>query len=252
LIQNLISNAIKYTPQGTILVGVRRRQGERIRLEVWDTGIGIPPAKHGDIFREFERLGQAVKAARGAGLGLSIVERLGRVLDHAVSVRSTVGKGSVFTVDVPWMKAVNLPCRENAPALAVAQHKPLAGMVIAAIDNEPTILAGMAVLCEGWGCRFAGGKDRAQVLAELTMRELVPDVLIADYHLDESDGISVIVDLRGSFGRALPGILITAERNRDMHDRSAAHDIRVLGKPLRPAALRALLSQWRMKEIVAE
>jgi Na+/proline symporter/signal transduction histidine kinase/CheY-like chemotaxis protein len=252
LIQNLISNAIKYTPQGTILVGVRRRQGEKIRLEVWDTGIGIPPAKHGDIFREFERLGQAIKAARGAGLGLSIVERLGRVLDHTVSVRSTVGKGSVFTVEVPWMKAVNLPRRENAPALAVAQHKPLVGMVIAAIDNEPTILAGMAVLCEGWGCRFAGGKDRAQVLAELTMRELVPDVLIADYHLDERDGISVIVDLRGSFGGALPAILITAERSKDMHDRSAAHDIRVLGKPLRPAALRALLSQWRMKEIVAE
>jgi Na+/proline symporter/signal transduction histidine kinase/CheY-like chemotaxis protein len=251
LVQNLVSNAIKYTPQGRILVGIRRRGG-KLRLEIWDTGIGIPPAKQGDIFREFERLEPAVKSARGAGLGLSIVERLSRVLDHAVSIRSAVGKGSVFGVEIPWMRDVRLPQRAAASMPAAAQHKPLAGMVIAAIDNEPTILAGMAVLCEGWGCRFAGGKDLEDILAELVRRDLVPDALVADYHLDESDGIAVVVALRDHFGRALPAILITAERSMDVRMRASAQDIRVLGKPLKPAALRALLSQWRMVDTAAE
>ena len=111
------------------------------------------------------------------------------MLDHAVSIGSAVGKGSVFGVEIPWMRDVRLPQRAAASMPAGAQHKPLAGMVIAAIDNEPTILAGMAVLCEGWGCRFAGGKDLEDILAELVRRDLVPDALVADYHLDESDGI---------------------------------------------------------------
>jgi Na+/proline symporter/signal transduction histidine kinase len=251
LVQNLISNAIKYTPRGRILVGVRRR-GAMLRLDIWDTGIGIPPSKQRDVFREFERLGPAIKSARGVGLGLSIVERLSRVLGHAISLRSTVGQGSVFSVEIPWIKGSSLPL--GAPVLrpAAVQHKPLRGMVIAAIDNEPTILAGMAVLFAGWDCQFAGGGDLELILAELGARGLVPDVLIADYHLDTSDGIAVVAALREKFGKALPAILITADRSTDVRDRAAAHDMRVLSKPLKPAALRALLSQWRRFETAAE
>jgi CheY-like chemotaxis protein/anti-sigma regulatory factor (Ser/Thr protein kinase) len=251
LVQNLVSNALKYTPQGRILVGVRRR-ADRLRLEVWDTSIGIPAAKQRDVFREFERLGPAVKSARGVGLGLSIVERLSRVLDHAISLRSEVGKGSVFAVEIPWLKQSALPQREPVSIRAAAQHKPLCGMVVAAVDNEPAIIAGMASLFEGWDCRFAGGADLAEVLSELARQDLVPDVVIADYHLDASDGIEVVAALRRHFGRPLPAILITAERSMEMRERAGAHDIRVLGKPLKPAALRALLSQWRMLETAAE
>ena len=251
LVQNLVSNAIKYTPRGRILVGVRRC-GETLRLDIWDTGIGIPPAKQRDVFREFERLGPAIKSAGGVGLGLSIVERLSRVLGHAVTLRSTLGKGSVFSVEIPWMKGTKLPLSEPLSRLAAVHHKPLQGMVVAAIDNEPTILAGMAVLFEGWDCQFAGGGDLEQILGELARRDLVPDVIIADYHLDASDGIAVIATLRERFGKALPAILITADRSTDARERAAASNIRVLGKPLKPAALRALLSQWRKLEAAAE
>jgi Na+/proline symporter/signal transduction histidine kinase/CheY-like chemotaxis protein len=251
LVQNLVSNAIKYTPHGRILVGVRRRH-ETLRLEVWDTGIGIPQAKQRDVFREFERLGPAIKSARGVGLGLSIVERLSRVLGHAVSLRSTLGKGSVFTVEIPRVKKSALPRREPVALRSGGRHKPLRGMVVAAVDNEPAILAGMAALFEGWDCRFAGGADLAQILAELEAQDLVPDVVIADYHLDTEDGIDVIAALREHFGKVLPAILITADRSAEMRERASASEIRVLGKPLKPAALRALLSQWRMFEAAAE
>jgi CheY-like chemotaxis protein len=223
-----------------------------VRLNICDTGIGIPPAKQRDVFREFERLGPAIKSARGVGLGLSIVERLSRVLGHAVSLRSALGEGSVFTVEIPWLKGSSLPRSEPFSGLAAVHHKPLQGMVIATIDNEPTILAGMAVLFEGWDCQFAGGEDLEQILGELARRDLVPDVIIADYHLDTSDGIDVVAALRERFGKVLPAILITADRSTSMRERAAAHDIRVLGKPIKPAALRALLSQWRRFETAAE
>jgi CheY-like chemotaxis protein len=110
----------------------------------------------------------------------------------------------------------------------------------------------MAVLFAGWDCQFAGGGDLEQILTELAVRSLVPDVLIADYHLDTSDGIAVVAALRERFGKTLPAILITADRSTDVRDRAAAHDMRVLSKPLKPAALRALLSQWRRFETAAE
>lgn len=250
LVQNLVSNALKYTPRGRILVGARRK-GDKLRLEVWDTGIGIPRSKQRDVFREFERLGPAVKSARGVGLGLSIVERLSRVLDHAVNLRSTVGKGSVFMVDVPFVRQSVLP-RTPVAKQGPSEHKPLRGMVVAAVDNEPAILSGMAVLFEGWDCRFIGGADLDQLLHELGRQDLTPDVVIADYHLDAGDGIDVIAALRTKYAPTLPAILLTADRSKEARSRAAALDIRILSKPVRPAALRALLSQWRMFETAAE
>jgi Na+/proline symporter/signal transduction histidine kinase/CheY-like chemotaxis protein len=250
LVQNLISNAIKYTPQGRILVGVRRK-GSRLRLYVYDTGIGIPQDKQRDIFREFERLAPAMKTARGVGLGLSIVERLGRVLGHAVALQSRLGKGSVFSVDIPRGSAA-APIREAAAGAQALSPAWLDGMKVAVIDNEPDVLRGMTLLLEDWGCRCYAGADLAEVLAALKQQQAAPEVIIADYHLHEGDGITVITLLREKFGAQLPAILVTADHSRELSDKAAALGVRMLNKPLRPASLRALLTQWRVLEGVGD
>jgi Na+/proline symporter/signal transduction histidine kinase len=246
LLQNLISNAIKYTPSGEVLVGCRRH-GHKVRIEVWDTGLGIPADKQDAIFREFERLPQAAKTARGLGLGLSIVERLARVLDCPVTLRSVPGKGSVFSVEVPLAKGDLTLAPRRQRLTPVTSHEPLAGLRILAIDNEPRILEGMETLLSGWSCKVMVAADLVGAEIAMAQDQFEPDVVIADYHLDEGDGIAAIEALRARGGREIPALLITADRSQIMRDRAAELDIRVLNKPLRPAALRALLSQWRMQ-----
>ena len=249
LLQNLISNAIKYTPKGRVLVGCRRI-GEKIRVEVWDTGLGIPEAKQKSVFREFERLANAAKSAPGLGLGLSIVERLSKVLNHRIRLTSTLGKGSKFSVELPVVAAQPQQVETHeAPILA---HQPLAGLVVLAIDNEPRILEGMQSLLTGWGCRTVVAATEAEAGATLARLGILPDVLIADYHLDDTNGLDLIPTLRDKIGSHLPAVLITADRTPEVRDRAAGLDIRVLNKPLKPAALRSLLSQWRVMSGAAE
>ena len=244
LLQNLISNAIKYTVRGRVVVGVRRR-GAMIEAQVFDTGLGIPESQQKAIFREFERLAPAAKTARGLGLGLSIVERISRVLDHEIRVRSKPGHGSLFSVLVP-LSAANVAAVQSVAEAPSAQATPLSGLHVLAIDNEPRILAGMNHLLTGWGCAVTVAADLAEARAALEARDVAPDVIIADYHLDDSDGVSTIGALREVYGVELPAILATADRSPEVRDLAASQNIRVLNKPLRPAALRALLSQWRV------
>lgn len=246
LVQNLVSNAVKYTPQGRILVGVRRQE-TTLHLHVHDTGIGIPRDKQRDIFREFERLAEAIKTARGVGLGLSIVERLSRVLNHPVSLQSTLGKGSAFSVEIARGDAAAAAQGHDAKPQPLPQGR-LDGMVVAAIDNAPEVLYGMQLLLEGWGCRCIAGADLAELLTKLEESGLVPEAVVADYHLDSGDGISAVTKLRENFGAHLPAILVTADRSSGLADSAANLNIRVLNKPLKPAALRALLAHWRVLE----
>lgn len=249
LLQNLVSNAIKYTPRGRVLVGARRQDG-RVRVEVWDTGLGIPLAKQKAVFREFERLTAAARSAPGLGLGLSIVERLSRVLGHKITLRSTPGRGSAFGVELPVVASA--PALPQTPDLPQAAHQPLAGFVVLAIDNEPRILEGMEALLTGWGCEVIAAPSERAAAAACAAREILPDVVLADFHLDGEDGIQVIASLRDKLGADLPAVLITADRTLEVRDRAASHDIRVLNKPLKPAALRSLLSQWRVTSKAAE
>lgn len=250
LLQNLISNAIKYTPKGRVVVGARRR-GESVLIEVWDTGLGIPADKQKAVFREFERLAPAAKTARGLGLGLSIVERLSHVLRHRVSLASEPGRGTVFRVEVPRAAAAADSGFTDAHVSA-AQHLPLSGMVVLAIDNEERILDGMRALLSGWGCEVVTADCVETAERELSARNLAPQAIVADYHLDDGDGIEAIVHLRRVFGLETPAALVTADRTPEVRALAEASDIRVLNKPLRPAALRALLSQWRVTQRAAE
>lgn len=249
LLQNLVSNAIKYTPKGRVLVGARRR-GSEVSLEVIDTGQGIPETQQRLVFQEFQRLDQGARVAQGLGLGLSIVERIARVLDHPIGLRSRPGRGSRFSVALP----VAAPVPEAAvdPAPPPQRVASLDGLRVLAIDNEAAILAGMRGLLGGWGCEVETATSLADAHAVLRTMRRPPEVLIADYHLDQGNGIDAILALRWKLGGAPPAILLTADRSPRVREEAAAKDIHMLNKPLKPAALRALLAQWRAGRAAAE
>ncbi|MGD0633567.1 MAG: PAS domain-containing hybrid sensor histidine kinase/response regulator [Beijerinckiaceae bacterium] len=249
LLRNLISNAIKYTGKGQVVIGVRRR-GRQARIEIWDTGLGVPKSKQRAIFREFERLPNAVRTAPGVGLGLSIVERLGRVLNHEIHLRSQPGRGSVFSVLVPCASVIPV-AQSFAASTSGTTQRSLDGLVVAAVDNEATIRKGMRALLGGWGCTVVTGEDLPGMMGALTTAKLVPDVIIADYHLGKTDGLAVIAALRAHFG-AFHAVLITADRSPQVRDLAHAMDVRFLNKPLKPAVLRSLLSQWHLVKQAAE
>jgi signal transduction histidine kinase len=248
LLQNLVSNAIKYTPEGRVLIGCRLRDG-RLRIGVYDTGVGIPQSKKREIFREFHRLDQGARIARGLGLGLSIVERIARVLDHRIELHANRRRGSHFSVEVPLAPALPLGARAQAPQrIDVSQ---LADMLVLCIDNEPKILDGMATLLGGWGCRVLKAPDLKTALATVSDAKALPSGLLVDYHLDSGNGIEAIMALRWRFGAELPAILITADRSPAVREEARTRDIQVLNKPLKPAALRALIAQWRVQRMAA-
>ncbi|HYC25031.1 MAG TPA: PAS-domain containing protein, partial [Roseiarcus sp.] len=176
LLQNLVSNAIKYTPRGRVLVGCRRRGGHCV-IEVRDTGLGVPAAKQKTIFEEFQRLDQAARVARGLGLGLSIVERLARVLGHTIALVSTPGRGSMFSVAAPLAEPREVARREERrTAGATRIDEPLTGLIVLAIDNEPRVLDGLKVLLEKWGCQVIGAAGVVDSTAAVRGAGLRPDV----------------------------------------------------------------------------
>lgn len=249
LLQNLVSNAIKYTPKGRVLIGVRHQRG-KLRIQVLDTGVGVPTSKQKLIFKEFQRLDEGAKAARGLGLGLSIVERIARVLDHSILLSSTPGKGSVFTIEMA--AAPPMPARAEPSPRASVPLATLQGLSVLCIDNDPAILDGMETLLSGWGCEVLKAPGVDEALAMLRERRTPPHVLLVDYHLDKGDGIDAAKQLRWKLGQSLPAVLITADRSKRVRDGARATDMEVLNKPVRPAALRALLAQCRASRAAAE
>ncbi|MES0879899.1 PAS domain-containing hybrid sensor histidine kinase/response regulator [Roseibium sp. SCP14] len=239
LLQNLVSNALKYTQKGKVLVGCRRR-GNRVLVEVYDTGMGIPKSKQKAIFQEFHRLDDGMRVAKGLGLGLSIVERISHVLKHPVELRSEANRGSCFSVELPRSAAM--------PDLTPVQQTPspagqLDGLCVVAIDNEPDILSGMRHLLSNWNCNVFTASDDVEAASLLNKAGITPDVILADYHLDNGTGIDAIVKLRWKFGSHIPAILITADRSRAVRTEAGDKDITFFNKPVKPAALRAHLTR---------
>jgi Na+/proline symporter/signal transduction histidine kinase len=248
LLQNLISNAIKYTPRGRVLVGCRRR-GQSLQIGIYDTGVGIPILKRGEIFKEFHRLEQGARIARGLGLGLSIVERLARVLNHGIALDSNVSGGSFFSVTTPIAKAVN---HTAAVTSATPLSKtPMSGSRIVCIENDAAILDGMKTLLTAWNAEVIAVADPDAAIEAIEAADGRVTGLLVDYHLDRGNGIAAIREIRRRFGDSIPAILITADRSP--HVRAAAREekIAVLNKPVKPASLRALLGQWRTQQMVA-
>ena len=240
VLQNLLANAVKYTRTGSVLVGVRR-QGEQIMLQVTDTGPGIPLDKQQVIFKEFERLEGPGSSVRGVGLGLSIVERIGKVLEHKITLKSAAGRGSSFAITVPRAEPRALP-KIDTPNTAGPGS--LGGIRALCIDNEPTVVSGMEALLTGWGCRVATAPSTLKALALLQAGGFSPDIILADYHLDSGTGVDAIMAIRQALGREVPAVVITADHTPEVQRQVRGHGFAMLRKPLKAAALRAILSQY--------
>lgn len=250
LIQNLVSNAIKYTRNGRILVGVRRR-GKNVEIQVHDTGIGIAENERELIFSEFKRLDSGAREASGLGLGLSIVDRIARVLGLQTRFFSRVGHGSTFCVFVPVAESHILEnIKANSSSAPTTLN--LAGLTVLCIDNDPRILDGMTKLLQGWGCEVLSAKGSGEFLSNSDAQVFPPSVVLADYHLDGENGIDVIGRIRQRFGVSIPAVLITADRSNDVRSRAAEIGVSVLNKPIKPAALRLLLRQIQLVREAAE
>lgn len=239
ILQNFLTNAFRYA-KGPVLLGVRRR-GSELCLEVWDRGPGIPEDKQQVIFEEFKRLdSHQTRAEKGLGLGLAIADGLCRVLGHTLRVRSWPGRGSVFSVSVPLARAQALP----QTAAVELNGKLLSGAQVLCIDNEDSILIGMNSLLTRWGCQVWTARNREECAALLN-DGVRPQLALVDYHLDHGDtGTELMAWLRTTLGEPVPGVVISADGRPETVAQVHAAGLDYLAKPVKPAALRALLSRY--------
>jgi signal transduction histidine kinase/CheY-like chemotaxis protein len=238
ILLNLASNAVRYTSSGGIVIGCRRR-GEQIRVEVHDTGPGIPEDQRRNIFGEFYRLG-GQNSHGGLGLGLAIVDRLCGLLEHPIELASTIGKGSTFSVTLPTVPA---QARFAEPQAAAAIADVSRGKFVVVIDDDALVLEGMGGMLRNWGCRVVTAASFSEAIGKLDEHQ-IPDLIISDYRLtDGQSGIAAIAQLRERFGASIPAFLISGDTapERLREARESGHHL--LHKPVRPMRLRAMLTQ---------
>lgn len=246
IVQNFLSNAIRYTPRGRIALGCRRA-GDAVRIEVWDTGVGIPDAQRAVIFEEFRRLDTGRNAQeRGAGLGLAIVERIARLLGHRIALRSWPGRGSVFSVSVPRGDAARTAVAPSTPVRV--DDSPLRGLHLWCLDDDARVREATRALLETWGCTVDLHADADSALAAADPGA-VPDLLLLDYRLGDSEGPDVLPALVARWQEAVPVIVISAERDAGLVARARDAGWGFLAKPIRPAALRALISRLVVRRV---
>jgi signal transduction histidine kinase/CheY-like chemotaxis protein len=240
ILLNLVSNAIRYTVRGGVLVGCRRR-GDQLRIEVWDSGIGIPEDQRENIFGEFYQLAASDRdRSGGLGLGLAIVDRLCRLLDHRLELTSTLGRGSRFAVSLP-MVAAPQESIEHAPK---AMADPASGKLVVVIEDDALALDAMRGLLRRWGCLVVGAESESEALASLVDDDQLPDLIISDYRLaDGHTGIEAIQRLRSALGAPIPAFLVTGDIAPERLREAGANGFHLLHKPVGPMALRAMLNQ---------
>ncbi|SDH56822.1 PAS domain S-box-containing protein [Pseudomonas benzenivorans] len=241
ILRNLLSNAIRYTTSGRILLGCRRRR-QSLSIEVWDTGIGIAEDKLGEIFQEFKRgdVSQR-KQDRGLGLGLAIVDKIARMLGHRIRVASHPGKGSMFAIEVPLTT--------RAPRARVVHETPdlllerLSGSRIWVLDNDAAICAGMRTLLEGWGCLVVTALSEEDLARQVDNYHADADLLIADYHLDDGhNGVDAVALINSRRSTPLPALMITANYSNELKQQMRELGHTLMHKPVRPMKLKTAMS----------
>jgi two-component system CheB/CheR fusion protein len=246
MMRNLISNALKYTPKGCILVGCRRREG-LLSIEIWDTGIGIAEADQAAIFEEYHQIGNAARErSRGMGLGLSIVQRLGDLLHHRVRVFSRLSKGSVFAVEVPT------PAKQPKEKLKVVEGDIGADVVapdhrkgkVLVIEDDPEVREILTLLLEDAGHRVALAADGAAALDFLAHSGLRPDVILADYNLPNGmTGLQAVVSIRERLHQPIPAIILTGDISTETLRAVAGQNCTQLNKPVKAPHLAQLIQE---------
>lgn len=236
---NLLSNAVRYTERGGIVVGCRRRAG-RVRIEVWDSGIGIAPAQHDAVFQEFYQIGNRERdRQRGLGLGLAIAARLAHLLESRIELASRPGNGSVFAFELPRSDVVTNAAVDN---MAPVVSDRLSGASVWVVDDDPLVRDVMDTLLAQWGCKTTTAACGDDALAELARVERTPDAILCDYRLPGSEtGIETIQRLRCACETQIPAVLITGDTAPDRLREAKQCGLPLLQKPVRPAKLRAML-----------
>jgi signal transduction histidine kinase/CheY-like chemotaxis protein len=242
IVRNLAANAVNYTKQGGIVIGARRR-GKRMRIEVWDSGPGIPIEEQQRIFEEFYQIANPERdRSKGLGLGLAIVKRLAELLDHPIDVRSEAGRGAVFVVTVPRGVLRQQHPVDAASAPMDTLHGSAERLVVL-IEDERIIREATQTLLSDWGCKVIASASAADARAQLEEMGRPPDLIIADYRLaGGTTGIDAILTIQGESGAAIPAVLITGDAATDYLKQAQERGYPVLHKPVAPAKLRALIA----------
>jgi len=248
ILQNFLANAIHYTETGGVLLGCRLR-GDKLRISVWDTGIGIAESEVKAIFQEFHRLEYARRLdEKGLGLGLAICDRIARMLGHTIDISTTPGRGSCFSVTVQLASETDPP-PSDIPDTVQTDSIGLKDLVVLCVDNEPDILEAMNLLLDRWGCPTVLLAETQAQAAQQVLMHGAPDFVLMDYQLnDQSDGLQVMQHLDTILERRLPAIVITADRSNELEEAVKARGYGLLRKPIRPAALRALMTNMMKTE----
>ncbi|WP_144172500.1 NahK/ErcS family hybrid sensor histidine kinase/response regulator [Pseudomonas sp. Kh13] len=241
ILRNLLSNAIRYTPSGRVVLGCRRQRGG-LRIEVWDSGIGIAEEHLEEMFQEFRRGDvQRPDQDRGLGLGLAIVEKIAGILGHRIRVRSWLGKGSVFAVEVP----LSTTAPKAQPSLAISEPmlERLRGARVWVLDNDAAICAGMRTLLEGWGCQVVTALSEEDLARQVDNYHADADLLIADYHLDnDCNGVDAVARINARRAQPLPAMMITANYSNELKQQIRELGHTLMHKPVRPMKLKAAMS----------
>lgn len=238
ILRNFLSNAFRYTDNGKVLIGCRK-QGEQVSIQVWDNGAGIAEDQLSVIFEEFKRLKSSSKAyGNGLGLGLSIVDKLSKVLEHPIHVRSTKGKGSVFSVDVSLGHMSALPKQADHLERVFANTN-LVGRDVWLIDNDVSICDAMNKLLTNWGYNLTIATSIEQLRSKVDTATDNVDLLIVDYHLDDGvNGLDVAKTISVDRANPLPTLMITANYSEELKNQVKDNGMLLLHKPVKPMKLK--------------
>nr|WP_191630378.1 hybrid sensor histidine kinase/response regulator NahK/ErcS' [Pseudomonas fluorescens] len=241
ILRNLLSNAIRYTYSGRVVLGCRRHH-QCLTIEVWDSGMGIAEHRLEEIFQEFKRGDvQRPDQDRGLGLGLAIVEKIAGILGHPIQVRSWPGRGSMFSVEVPLSATAPTP----PPALQMSEPmlERLRGARIWVLDNDATICVGMRTLLEGWGCRVVTALSEDDLARQVDNYHAEADLLIADYHLDnDQNGVDAVARINARRASPIPAMMITANYSNELKQQIRELGHTLMHKPVRPMKLKTAMS----------
>jgi PAS domain S-box-containing protein len=239
IIQNLVSNAIRYTDRGKVRLTCREKKGQ-LCVDVHDTGIGISPDQIEEVFQEFHQIKSPGSNKEGFGLGLAIVRRLADLLDHSIEVESEPGKGSSFSVCMPLVEQPDIDDENEAESQTESTGVDLSGMVVL-IEDDVNVANAWGLLLEAEGYRVAAAESASEAQAVINHVDIAPDLIISDFHLlDGSTGVEAVRSIRKKYGRSIPSFIVSGDTSKVVQDARSLSNSVIMSKPVNTDHLLAL------------